>query len=156
MCHITVDWKLRYMMKKFETYNEIETKAIGIALGKEAKGGQVYCLDGDLGTGKTVLSKGFAEGLGIEDHITSPTFTIINVYDKGRLPFYHFDVYRIGDPYELDEIGYEEYFFGQGVTMVEWSTLIEELIPEEAIRITVEKNIEKGLDYRQITVEGLV
>lgn len=140
-------------MMKYETYSEAETRSIGIKLGNEAKPGQVYCLDGDLGTGKTVLSKGFAEGLGIQDHITSPTFTIVNVYDKGRLPFYHFDVYRIGDPYELEEIGYEEYFYGQGVTMIEWSRLIHELIPEEAISITVEKDIDIGLDYRRITVE---
>lgn len=142
------------MMKRYETYNEKETNALGFKLGEAAQVGQVYCLDGDLGTGKTVISKGFAKGLGITRHVTSPTFTIINVYEEGRLPFYHFDVYRINDPYELEEIGYEEYFYGNGITMVEWSTLIKALIPEEAICITIEKDMSRGLDYRQITVEG--
>lgn len=141
-------------MTKHETYNEAETFALGETLGRVALPGKVYCLNGDLGTGKTVISKGFAKGLGITSHITSPTFTIINVYEEGRMPFYHFDVYRIGDPYELEEIGYEEYFYGDGITMVEWSTLVKELIPDDAIEITVEKAIEKGLDYRCITIEG--
>lgn len=142
------------MIKTYETWNEKETFNIGRQLGDLAKPGQLYCLDGDLGTGKTVISKGFASGLAIEEHITSPTFTIINVYDSGRLPFYHFDVYRIADPFELDEIGYEEYFYGQGVTMIEWSSLIPELIPGNAFRITIEKDVERGLDYRRITIEG--
>lgn len=141
-------------MTKHETYSEAETFAIGENLGKTAIPGQVYCLNGDLGTGKTVISKGFAKGLGIKSHITSPTFTIINVYEEGRMPFYHFDVYRIGDPYELEEIGYEEYFYGEGITLIEWSTLVEELIPEDAIQISVTKDIEKGLDYRCIIIEG--
>lgn len=141
------------MTKIYETNSEKETFDIGVNLGKKAKPGQVYCLNGDLGTGKTVISKGFAKGLGVTTHVTSPTFTIINVYDEGRLPFYHFDVYRISDPYEMDEIGYEEYFFGTGVTMVEWSKLIEELMPSDALSITVSKELEKGLDYRQIIVE---
>jgi tRNA threonylcarbamoyladenosine biosynthesis protein TsaE len=102
--------------------------------------------------GKTVFTKGFALGLGIDEHITSPTFTIVNEY-KGKFPFYHFDVYRIGDPDEMYDIGYEEYFFGDGVCLVEWAELIEELIPETAIHITIEKNLEKGIDYRKITVE---
>ena len=143
------------MTKIYETNSEKETFDIGVKLGKIAVQGQIVCLDGDLGTGKTVISKGFANGLGVTTHVTSPTFTIINVYDEGRLPFYHFDVYRIGDPYEMDEIGYDEYFFGSGVTMVEWSKLIEELIPKNALRITVSKEIEKGLDYRQIIVEEI-
>jgi len=141
------------MTKIYKTNSEKETFDIGVQLGKAALPGQVVCLDGDLGTGKTVISKGFAKGLGITSHVTSPTFTIINVYEEGRLPFYHFDVYRISDPYEMDEIGYEEYFFGNGVAMVEWSKLIEELIPNHAMRITVNKAIEKGLDYREIIVE---
>ena len=141
-------------MTKHETYNEAETFALGEALGQMAVPGKVYCLNGDLGTGKTVISKGFAKGLGITSHVTSPTFTIVNVYEEGRMPFYHFDVYRIVDPYELEEIGYEEYFYGNGITMVEWSALVEELIPEDAIEILVEKDISKGLDYRSITIEG--
>lgn len=141
-------------MKKYESWNEVETFQVGKALGEGAVPGQIYCLNGDLGTGKTVISKGFAAGLGIEDHITSPTFTIVNVYDQGKMPFYHFDVYRIGDPYELEEIGYEEYFFGEGASLVEWSTLIEELIPSSAYKITIEKDLSKGLDYRSIIIEG--
>ena len=110
-------------------------------------------LDGDLGTGKTVFTQGFAAGLGIEGPVNSPTFTIICEYEEGRLPLYHFDVYRISDPEEMDEIGYEDYFFGRGVTMVEWASLIWELIPREAIRITIEKEPERGFDYRRITID---
>ena len=139
-------------MKKYESMSPEETFAIGVSLGEKAKAGEVYLLEGDLGTGKTVFSKGFADGLGITSHITSPTFTIINVYEEGRMPFYHFDVYRIGDPYELEEIGYEEYFYGNGVTMIEWPSLVEELIPENACSITIEKDLEKGLDYRRIVI----
>lgn len=142
------------MMKTYETRNEAETYEVGRKLGLEAKPGQVYRLDGDLGTGKTVISKGFADGLGIKAHITSPTFTIVNVYEEGRLPFYHFDVYRLSDPYELEEIGYETYFYGDGVTLVEWSCLIEALIPEDAVHIHLSKDLDKGLDYRRITIKG--
>ena len=104
--------------------------------------------------GKTVFTQGFAAGLGIKEPVNSPTFTIVQEYEEGRLPLYHFDVYRIGDIEEMDEIGYEDYFFGQGVCLIEWAALIEELIPENAIRITIEKNLEKGFDYRKITIEG--
>ncbi|VDN46880.1 tRNA(NNU) t(6)A37 threonylcarbamoyladenosine modification; ADP binding protein [Petrocella atlantisensis] len=139
--------------KIYESITEAETQAIGEKLGMEAKQGEVYCLDGELGVGKTVFTKGFAKGLSIHEHVTSPTFTILNLYESGRLHFYHFDVYRISDPYELEEIGYEDYFFGQGVTMVEWASRIEELIPKEARYITIEKDLSKGLDYRTITIE---
>ena len=122
-------------------------------LGEKATAGQIICLDGDLGVGKTVFTQGFAKGLGIEDSVNSPTFTIIQIYDEGRLPLYHFDVYRIGEPEEMYEIGYEEYFFGEGVCLIEWSKLIEELIPDEAITVTIEKDLSKGLDYRKISVE---
>ena len=135
----------------YETNSEKETFELGKNLGEQAKAGQIFCLNGDLGVGKTV----FAKGLGIEENVNSPTFTIIQVYEEGRIPLYHFDVYRIGDPEEMYEIGYEEYFFGEGVCLIEWSKLIEELIPEEAINIEIDKNLEKGLDYRKITVEGL-
>ncbi len=134
-----------------ETYSEEETKKAGFELGKKAKQGDIYCMKGDLGVGKTVFTKGFAQGLGITEHITSPTFTIINEYE-GRLPFYHFDVYRIGDPDEMYDIGYEEYFFGDGVCLVEWAELIKELIPENVCWISIEKDLEKGLDYRKIEV----
>lgn len=139
-------------VKIYESFSEKETREVGRSIGENSKAGQIYCLNGDLGVGKTVFSKGFAEGLEVLEHVTSPTFTIINAYDSGRLPFYHFDVYRITDPYELDEIGYEDYFFGEGVTMVEWASLIDEVIPLEAMDITIEKDLEKGLDYRRITV----
>ena len=139
----------------YETNSEKETFELGKNLGEQAKAGQIVCLNGDLGVGKTVFTQGFAKGLGIEENVNSPTFTIIQVYEEGRIPLYHFDVYRIGDPEEMYEIGYEEYFFGEGVCLIEWSKLIEELIPEEAINIEIDKNLEKGLDYRKITVEGL-
>lgn len=139
----------------YETNSEKETFELGKNLGEQAKAGQIFCLNGDLGVGKTVFTQGFAKGLGIEENVNSPTFTIIQVYEEGRIPLYHFDVYRIGDPEEMYEIGYEEYFFGEGVCLIEWSKLIEELIPEEAINIEIDENLEKGLDYRKITVEGL-
>ncbi|NMA82997.1 MAG: tRNA (adenosine(37)-N6)-threonylcarbamoyltransferase complex ATPase subunit type 1 TsaE [Epulopiscium sp.] len=135
----------------YETYAPEETKKIGQTIGKNAKAGDIYCLIGDLGVGKTIFSKGLAEGLGITEAITSPTFTIVNEY-IGRLPFYHFDVYRLADSTELEEIGYEEYFFGNGVCLIEWANLIDDLIPAEATWITIEKDLTQGLDYRRITV----
>ena len=135
-----------------ETYSAEETFAIGEKLGKEALAGQVYCLLGDLGVGKTVLTQGFAKGLAIEETISSPTFTIIQEYEDGRLPFYHFDVYRIADPEEMDEIGFEDYVYGDGVCLIEWANLIEELIPDFTKVIIIEKDLEKGFDYRKITV----
>ena len=137
----------------YETYSPEETYKLGEKLGKKAKQGQIICLNGDLGVGKTVFTKGFAKGLEIDDIVNSPTFTIVQVYDDGRLPLYHFDVYRIGDPEEMYEIGYEDYFFGEGVCLIEWSTIIEELIPKEATKIEILKNLEKGLDYRKILVD---
>lgn len=140
-------------MKIIETYSPEETFEAGKRLGEEAGSGQVYCLDGDLGVGKTVFTQGFARGLGIEGTVNSPTFTIVQQYDEGRLPLYHFDVYRIGDISEMDEIGYEDCFYGEGVCLIEWASLIEEIIPERAIEIHIEKDLEKGFDYRKITVE---
>ncbi len=136
----------------FEVNCEEETRKLGFDLGKNAKSGDIYCLKGDLGVGKTVFTKGFAEGLNIAEHITSPTFTIVNEY-KGRLPFYHFDVYRIGDPDEMYDIGYEEYFFGDGVCLIEWAELIEELLPENIYWITIEKDLNKDFSYRKIEVK---
>lgn len=138
-----------------ETNNAAETFALGQKLGSQALPGQIYTLIGDLGVGKTVFTQGMANGLGITELINSPTFTIIQEYEEGRLPFYHFDVYRIGDIEEMEEIGYDDYFFGQGVTMIEWANLIEELLPDYIIRVTIEKDLEKGFDYRKITVDGL-
>ena len=137
-----------------ESYSEEETFAIGSMLGREAEAGQIYCLDGDLGAGKTVFARGFADGLGIHEPVTSPTFTIIKEYRGGKLPLFHFDVYRIGDPGEMEAIGYEEYFFGDGVCLVEWSELISELIPDDAIRVIIRKGLTKGLDFREIEILG--
>lgn len=137
----------------YETLSAEETYEIGKEIGRNALPGSVYALIGDLGVGKTVFTQGVAAGLGITEHVNSPTFTILQVYEEGRLPFYHFDVYRIGDPEEMEEIGYEDYFFGEGVCFVEWANLIEELMPENTVTITVEKNPDKGFDYRKITIE---
>lgn len=136
----------------YETFSAKETFEIGKRIGSEAKPGSVYTLVGDLGVGKTVLTQGVAEGLGIDEPVNSPTFTIIQVYDEGRLPFYHFDVYRIGDESEMDEIGYEEYFYGDGVCFVEWANLIPGVIPNKHTEITIEKDLEKGFDYRKIEI----
>ena len=136
-----------------ESYSPQETLELGRQLGRNAKPGEVYTLIGDLGVGKTVLTQGIAEGLEITEPICSPTFTIVQVYEEGRMPFYHFDVYRIGDVEELEEIGYEDYFYGEGLTMIEWANLIEEILPEHYRRITIEKDLEKGFDYRKITIQ---
>ena len=136
-----------------ETRSEKETFELGYSLGQQAKAGQIYTLTGDLGVGKTVFTQGFAAGLGIVEPVNSPTFTIVQVYEEGRLPFYHFDVYRIGDIEEMDEIGYEDCFYGQGVCLIEWANLIEEILPPGITSIVIEKNLEEGFDYRKITVE---
>lgn len=136
-----------------ETYSAKETYELGVEIGKKAIAGQVYTMVGDLGVGKTVFTQGMARGLEIEEAISSPTFTIVQVYEEGRLPFYHFDVYRIGDVSEMDEIGFDDYVYGEGVSLIEWANLIEEILPEERISITIEKNLEKGFDYRKITIE---
>ncbi|MGN0299115.1 MAG: tRNA (adenosine(37)-N6)-threonylcarbamoyltransferase complex ATPase subunit type 1 TsaE [Lachnospiraceae bacterium] len=140
------------MTVKRQTYSPEETWEIGKEIAKAAQAGQIFCLDGDLGTGKTVFTQGFAAGLGITEPVSSPTFTIVQIYEEGKLPLYHFDVYRIGDIEEMDEIGYEEYFFGEGVCLIEWAALIEEIIPQSAIWIHIEKDLEKGFDYRQISI----
>ena len=136
-----------------ETNSPEETFALGRQIGEQAKPGEVYTLIGDLGVGKTVFTQGLAAGLGITEAVNSPTFTIVQVYEDGRIPFYHFDVYRIGDVEEMDEVGYEDYVYGEGVSLIEWANLIEEILPEHYRRITIEKNPEKGFDYRKITIE---
>lgn len=141
------------MSEIFESYSAEETFEFAKELAMNACPGQVYTLTGDLGVGKTVFTQGFADGLEIDEPVDSPTFTIIKVYDDGRMPFYHFDVYRIGDVSEMDEIGYEDYFFGDGVSMVEWANLIEEIIPDDAIRVTIKKDLSKGVDYREIIID---
>lgn len=137
----------------YETTSPEETYALAKSLGEQAVPGTVYTLTGDLGVGKTVFAQGLARGLGIEEAVGSPTFTIVQVYDEGRLPFYHFDVYRIGDIEEMDEIGYEDYFYGDGVCLVEWAELIEELLPKNRVALLIEKDLEKGFDYRRITLQ---
>lgn len=140
-----IDWMT------IETYSEKETLELGRSLGKNAAPGQVFALEGDLGVGKTVLTKGLAEGLDITEPVSSPTFTILQIYEEGRLPLYHFDVYRIGDPEEMEEIGYEDYFYGEGVCLIEWANLIPELLPPQTVRIQIEKDPARGFDYRKIT-----
>ena len=140
-------------IRVIESYSPEETSSLGRELGANAKPGEVYTLIGDLGVGKTVLTQGIADGLGITEPICSPTFTIVQVYEEGRLPFYHFDVYRIGDIEEMDEIGYEDYFYGDGLCMIEWANLIEEILPDNYKEITIEKDLEKGFDYRKITIK---
>ena len=135
-----------------ETNSPEETFRAGRKLGEKAKPGQVFTLTGDLGVGKTVFTQGLARGLGIEEPVNSPTFTIVQVYDEGRLPFYHFDVYRIGDIEEMDEVGFEDYVMGDGVSLIEWANLIEEILPEKRTDILIEKDLERGFDYRRITI----
>ena len=148
-----------------ETRSAQETFQLGKELGEKAYPGQVFTLTGDLGVGKTVFTQGFAAGLGITEPVNSPTFTIVQVYEEGRLPFYHFDVYRlediselenIGDVEEMDEVGFEDYVMGEGVSLIEWANLIEEILPQKRTEITIEKNLEEGFDYRKITVEETV
>lgn len=139
----------------FETDSEEATEDFAASLAEKVKPGTVICLDGDLGTGKTVFARGFARGLGITEPIVSPTFTILHGYEGGRLPLWHFDVYRIEDPEEMYEIGFEDCFYGDGVSLVEWASRVREIIPEDAVHVRIEKNLEKGFDYRKITVSGM-
>ncbi len=140
-------------MKVIESFSPQDTFAVGEQIGREAMPGQVYTLVGDLGVGKTVFTQGVAAGLGIREPVNSPTFTIVQIYEEGRLPFYHFDVYRIGDVEEMEEIGYEDCFYGDGICLIEWANLIEEILPEQYVQVTISKDLEKGFDYRRITVE---
>ena len=141
-------------MAVIDSFCAKDTYELGEKIGQMAKPGMVISLTGDLGVGKTVFTQGLAKGLGIEEPVNSPTFTIVQVYEEGRLPLYHFDVYRIGDVEEMDEIGYEDCFYGEGVCLIEWADLIREILPEQMCRVTIEKNLEKGFDYRKITLEG--
>ena len=138
-----------------ETNTPEETYEAGKKIGEKAREGQIYTLTGDLGVGKTVFTQGVAAGLGITEPVNSPTFTIVQEYEDGRLPFYHFDVYRIGAVDEMDEIGYDDYFFGEGICLIEWAELIEDILPENRIQVIIEKDLEKGFDYRKITIAGL-
>lgn len=136
-----------------ESLRTEDTFQAGFRLGETAEVGDIYCLLGDLGVGKTVFTQGFAKGLGIEEPVSSPTFTIVQTYEEGRLPFYHFDVYRISDVDEMEEIGYEDYFYGEGVCFIEWANLIQEILPDNVRTITIEKDLDKGFDYRKISIE---
>ena len=144
------------MKRQIETNSPEETFALGEQLGRAALAGEVYTLNGDLGVGKTVFTQGFAKGLGIAGPVNSPTFTIVQVYEEGRLALYHFDVYRIGDIEEMDEIGYEDYFYGDGVCLIEWAELIKELLPKTRTEIAIEKDLQKGFDYRRITLHEVM
>lgn len=135
-----------------ESFQTKDTFRIGKKLGEQARRGQVVCLEGDLGVGKTVFTQGFALGIGIDENINSPTFTIVQEYESGRIPFYHFDVYRIGDVEEMDEIGFEEYLYGDGVCLIEWANLIQEILPANYTKVMIKKDLERGFDYRKITV----
>lgn len=136
-----------------ETFSADETYEYGRKMGCEARPGDVYCLTGDLGVGKTVFTQGFASGLGVEEPVSSPTFTIVQEYKGEKMPFYHFDVYRIGDVEEMEEIGFDDYIYGGGVCLIEWADLIREILPEDFVGIMIEKDMDKGFDYRKITLE---
>ncbi len=139
--------------KIYESFSQEDTFALGTALAEKSRPGDIIVLNGDLGVGKTVFVKGFGKGLSIEEPISSPTFAILKIYESGSLPLYHFDVYRIAELEEMEEIGYEDYFYGKGVTVIEWAALIEEILPEERTIVTIEKDLEKGMNYRKIVVE---
>lgn len=139
-------------MKQYESFSAEDTYTVGRKLGEAARPGDVYALIGDLGVGKTVFTKGFARGLGITEPVNSPTFTILQIYEDGRIPLYHFDVYRIEDPEEMEEVGFDDYIYGDGVSLIEWANRIEEILPEDGRTVRIEKDLEKGLDYRRITV----
>jgi len=135
-----------------ESFSAQDTYEIGYRMGSQAVKGQVYCINGDLGVGKTVFTQGFAKGMGVDEPVNSPTFTIVQVYEGRNMPLYHFDVYRIGDIAEMEEIGYEEYFYGDGVCLIEWAKLIDEILPEDRVTVNIRKNPDKGYDYREIEI----
>ncbi len=140
---------------RMQSESEQDTFDIARQMGEKASSGDIYLLEGDLGVGKTVFAKGFACGLGISEPITSPTFTIIQEYEDGRIPFYHFDAYRIADVEEMYELGYEGYFFGQGVCLIEWASLIQEILPEDCHTVKIEKDLERGFQFRWITLDAM-
>lgn len=138
-----------------ETKSPGQTFQAGMHMGQKARVGQVFTLTGDLGVGKTVFTQGFAKGLGIDEPVSSPTFTIVQIYESGRLPFYHFDVYRISDVEEMEEVGFDDYIMGGGVSLIEWANLIEEILPENRTEVVIEKDLSQGFEYRRITIEEL-
>lgn len=138
--------------EEIESFSAEETYALGEKIGRDAQPGQVYTLIGDLGVGKTVFTQGVASGLGITEPVSSPTFTIVQIYDEGHMPFYHFDVYRIGDPEEMEEVGFEDCIYGEGLCLIEWANLIEEILPPAYTQVRIEKDLSRGFDYRRITL----
>ena len=138
--------------ERFESFSRDDTYEFAKRLAEKAAAGDVYCLSGDLGVGKTVFAQGFGAGLGIDEPMSSPTFTILQEYHEGSLPLYHYDVYRVGDIDEMEETGFYEYAGGEGITLIEWAELIEEVIPQNAVWITIKKDVEKGFDYREISI----
>ena len=143
------------MLTEKESFRAEDTYALGKKIGEGARPGEVYTLIGDQKKRKTVFTQGLAAGLGITEPVNSPTFTILQSYEEGRLPFHHFDVYRIGDISEMDEIGYEDCFYGDGVILIEWADLIREILPDHYTQITILKDLEKGFDYRKILIEEI-
>ncbi len=137
-----------------ESYSEKDTAELARTIAQKARKGDIFALIGDLGAGKTAFAKGFAEGLGVTEPVVSPTFTILQIYESGRMPLYHFDVYRIGDISEMDEIGYEDCFWGEGITLMEWADIVEPILPDTATVITIMTDPAKGTDYRKITIEN--
>ena len=147
-----VKHRKRGTVMEYVSHSAEETEAFGEALAARLRPGDVVAYRGGLGMGKTAFTRGLARGLGCTGRVSSPTFTIVQVYEEGRMPFYHFDVYPIGDVEEMEEIGYEDYFYGQGLTMIEWAGLSEEILPGHYREIKIEKDLEKGFDYRIITI----
>lgn len=141
-------------MKNYISNSAADTKKIAAELVNTLNPGSVICMYGDLGAGKTAFVQGMAAALGIDEPVTSPTFTIVNEY-YGKMPLYHFDVYRIGSSDEMFEIGFDEYIDGDGISVIEWAELIEDILPEDRINVTILKNMDKGEDYREIKVEGI-
>ena len=142
------------MIRRIESFGEHDTSETAAELARNSQKGDIYALIGDLGVGKTAFVKGFAAGLGIDEPVASPTFTILQIYESGRMPLYHFDIYRIGDPSEMDEIGYEDCFYGEGVSLVEWADRVRDIFPENTTTVKIDKDLTKGDDYRIITIES--
>lgn len=140
---------------KYISNSPDETENIAFQLAELLKENDIITLDGDLGAGKTAFVRGLAKGLGIEDPVSSPTFTIVNEYRKGNIPLFHFDVYRIESSDEMYDIGWEDYISQGAIVIVEWATLIEDIFDENIIKIYISKNLDLGEDYREINVEGI-
>ena len=138
---------------EYNSFSPEETFKIAYELGEKSCSGDVICLIGDLGVGKTLFSQGFAKGLGIEEYVNSPTFTFVQEYNEGRIPLYHFDVYRIEDPEEMEEVGFTDMIYGDGVCLIEWANMISDILPEHYTNVTIEKDLQKGFDYRRVIVE---